>query len=103
MLLGLVHPTRGEIDIFGKRMNPKNKMEILRSIGSLIESPSYYGHLTAKENLRIYQTILDLPKQNIDEVLRIQSEGRQKRREAEVRLTELEDQLKNKLLETSYR
>lgn len=39
----------------------------------------------------------------IDEVLRIQSEGRQKRREAEVRLTELEDQLKNKLLETSYR
>ena len=39
----------------------------------------------------------------IDEVLRIQSEGRQKRREAEVRLTELEDQLKNKLLETSYK
>ena len=39
----------------------------------------------------------------IDEVMRIQSEGRQKRREAEVRLTELEDQLKNKLLETSYR
>ena len=39
----------------------------------------------------------------IDEVMRIQSEGRQKRREAEVRLTELEDQLKNKLLETSYK
>ncbi len=71
MLLGLTHPTRGEIDIFGKRMTPKTKMEILRNIGSLIESPSYYGHLTAKENLRIYQTILDLPKRNIDEVLRI--------------------------------
>ena len=39
----------------------------------------------------------------IDEVMRIQSEGREKRREAEVRLTELEDQRKNKLLETSYR
>lgn len=39
----------------------------------------------------------------IDEVMRIQSEGREKRREAEVRLKELEDQLKNKLLETSYR
>ena len=39
----------------------------------------------------------------IDEVMRIQSEGREKRREAEVHLTELEDQLKNKLLETSYR
>lgn len=36
----------------------------------------------------------------IDEVVKIQKEGRQKRKEAEVRLTELEDQLKNKLLET---
>lgn len=71
MLLGLTHPTTGEIDIFGKRFNQKNKMEILRDIGSLIESPSYYGHLTAKENLRIYQTILDIPKSNIDEVLKI--------------------------------
>ena len=35
----------------------------------------------------------------IDEVMQIQSEGRQKRREAEARLTELEDQLKNKLLQ----
>lgn len=35
----------------------------------------------------------------IDEVMKIQSEGRQKRREAEARLTELEDQLKNKLLQ----
>lgn len=39
----------------------------------------------------------------IDEVIRIQGEGRQKRKEAEVRLTELEDQLKNKLLETTYK
>ena len=71
MLLGLVRPTRGEIDIFGKRLTSKNRIEILRNIGSLIESPSYYGHLTAKENLRIYQTILELPKSNIDEVLKI--------------------------------
>ena len=35
----------------------------------------------------------------IDEVMQIQNEGRQKRREAEARLTELEDQLKNKLLQ----
>lgn len=71
MLLGLVHPTRGEIDIFGKRLNRENKIGLLRDMGSLIESPSYYGHLTARENLRIYQTILDLPKDNIDQVLKI--------------------------------
>jgi ABC-2 type transport system ATP-binding protein len=71
MLLGLVKPTAGEIDIFGKRLNSKNRIEIMNNIGSLIESPSYYGHLTAVENLKIQQTLLDVPMSNIEEVLRI--------------------------------
>ncbi len=71
MLLGLVHPTKGEIDIFEKRVTDKNRISILKDIGSLIESPSYYGHLTAKENLKICQTLLDVPSSNIDEVLKI--------------------------------
>lgn len=71
MLLGLVRPSKGEIDVFGKRVNSKNRTAILRSIGSLIESPSYYGHLTARENLRILSTLLDVPKINIDKVLEI--------------------------------
>lgn len=71
MLLGLVRPTKGEIDIFGRRVNSKNRIDILRNVGSLIESPSYYGHLTAKENLKIFATLLDVPKSNIDKVLEI--------------------------------
>lgn len=71
MLLDLVHPTMGEIEIFGKPFTSKNKMSILKDTGSLIETPSYYGHLTAKENLKIFTTILDLPNKNIDEVLKI--------------------------------
>lgn len=71
MLLDLVKPTAGEITIFGKRLNGKSRIDILRNIGSLIESPSYYGHLTGKENLKILQTLLDVPQENIDEVLRI--------------------------------
>lgn len=71
MLLGLVHPTKGEIDLFGKRLHAKSRMEILREIGSLIESPSYYGHLTAKENLKIFASLLNVPNRNIDEVLKI--------------------------------
>lgn len=71
MLLGLVHPTQGEIDLFGTQLTPKSRLELLKNVGSLIESPSYYGHLTAQENLKIYSTILDLPSRNIDEVLRI--------------------------------
>ena len=71
MLLDLVKPTAGEIDIFSKRLNSKTRAGILHNIGSLIESPSYYGHLTGFENLKILQTLLDVPKTNIDEVLRI--------------------------------
>lgn len=71
MLLGLAHPTKGEIDIFGKRVTSKNRIELLRDIGSLIETPSYYGHLTARENLKICQTLLDVPAANMDEVLKI--------------------------------
>lgn len=71
MLLGLVRPTAGEIDIFGMRLNNISRVEILKNIGSLIESPSYYGHLTGAENLKILQTLLNVPKKNIDEVLRI--------------------------------
>lgn len=71
MLLGLVKPTKGEIDIFGKRVNSKNRIKILRDVGSLIEAPSYYGHLTAKENLKIFAALLDVPGSNIDKVLKI--------------------------------
>ncbi len=71
MLLDLVKPTAGEIDIFGKRLNSKTRIEILANIGSLIESPSYYGHLTAAENLRILQILLDVSPSNINEVLHI--------------------------------
>jgi len=71
MILGLVKPTKGEIDIFGKRVNPKNRIEILRDVGSLIESPSYYGNLTARENLKVFAGLLDVPDANIDKVLQI--------------------------------
>ncbi len=78
MLLDLVRPTAGEIDIFGKRLNSNMRIDILRNIGSLIESPSYYGHLTGEENLKILQILMDVPKKNIDEVLRIVRLDRQR-------------------------
>ena len=71
MILGLVHPTGGEIDVFGKRMNEKNRLDILKDIGSLIESPSYYGHLTGEENLKILQTLRNVPESSIRDALDI--------------------------------
>ena len=71
MLLGLVRPTAGSISVFGKEVNGHNRLDILRQVGSLIESPSYYGHLTGEENLRIVQTLRNVPEKNIREVLQI--------------------------------
>lgn len=71
MLLGLVTPTEGTIDLFSERSTPKNRMELLKQIGSLIESPSYYAHLNAKENLKIFATLLQVPDSNIEKVLQI--------------------------------
>ena len=71
MILGLVHPTAGGIRVLGKKMDGANHLPILRQVGSLIESPSYYGHLTGEENLRIVQTLRGVPERNIREVLQI--------------------------------
>ncbi|MDD3890190.1 MAG: ABC transporter ATP-binding protein [Syntrophomonadaceae bacterium] len=71
MILGLAKPTAGKITVFGHGMNSKNRLSILKDMGSLIESPSYYGHLTAEENLRIIQTLRGVPEQNIGKVLSI--------------------------------
>ncbi|WP_438433908.1 ABC transporter ATP-binding protein [Gorillibacterium sp. sgz500922] len=70
MLLGLIRPTAGGVHVFGKPL-AANRLEILRRVGSLVEYPSYYGHLTARENLETIRRILEVPKSRIDEVLRI--------------------------------
>lgn len=70
MLLGLIKPTEGEAKVFGKSIKT-NTMEILSKVGSTVESPSYYGNLTAYENLEITRRILEVNKKKIDEVLNI--------------------------------
>ena len=53
MLLTLIKPTSGEIEIFGLNLL-KNRKEILRQVGAIIERPDLYKYLTALENLRIF-------------------------------------------------
>ncbi len=69
MMLGLVKPTDGAVRILGKTLNEKNRLTILSQIGSLIESPSYYGHLSAKENLEIVADLKGASKKDIPHIL----------------------------------
>ncbi len=70
MLLGLLRADAGTIRIFGQEM-PGHSLDILRKVGSLVENPSYYGHLTGYKNLKILTTMLELPDRRIGEVLEI--------------------------------
>ena len=53
MLLTLIKPTSGNIEIFGLDLQ-KHRKEILRQVGAIIERPDLYKYLTALENLRIF-------------------------------------------------
>ncbi|MED4532376.1 ABC transporter ATP-binding protein [Metabacillus fastidiosus] len=80
MLLGLIKPTKGNIEIFGQNLK-KNRLQILQRIGSLVESPTYYGNLTGRENLEAVRRLRNLPEKRVKEVLEI------------VRLTKVENRL----------
>lgn len=69
LLLGLLKPTAGDVIFFGQQMTDKNRLSILRHTGSLIESPSFYGHLTGLENLQIAAKLKKAPASEIAKVL----------------------------------
>lgn len=70
LILGLLNNQHGEISFFGQPFR-ENRIKILRQVGSLIETPSLYGHLTATENLRIMQRIHQCHASQIQDVLRM--------------------------------
>jgi ABC-2 type transport system ATP-binding protein len=70
LLLGLLNNQQGGIEIFGQHLHA-NRVNILKKIGSLVETPSLYGHLTAKENLEVYRRVYGASKSRVDEVLEI--------------------------------
>jgi ABC-2 type transport system ATP-binding protein len=68
MLLDLIQPNNGQINIFGKDLKT-NRNAILKEIGSFVESPSFYGNLTGYENLQVVQEMLNNSKDSIIETL----------------------------------
>jgi len=68
LVLGLLRQQAGAIHVFGQPLQ-RHRIEILRRVGSSIESPSLYGHLTARENLEVWRLVFGSPKSRIDDVL----------------------------------
>jgi ABC-2 type transport system ATP-binding protein len=70
LLLGLLRPSAGNIALFGLDLR-RHRREILSRTGSLVETPSLYEHLSARENLEIPRRILSAPRSDVDRVLGI--------------------------------
>ncbi len=52
MLLSLIKPSEGSINIFNKSLK-ENRIDILKRIGAIVEKPDFYGYLSAYKNLEI--------------------------------------------------
>ncbi|MGE6631845.1 ABC transporter ATP-binding protein [Bacillus sp. NPDC077027] len=68
MLTGLLSPTSGMIEVLG--LNVADQRErMLRKIGSLIETPVFYEHLSARENLSLHLAYLGVTETNVLQTL----------------------------------
>jgi ABC-type multidrug transport system ATPase subunit len=70
LILGLLKRQHGTIHVFGRAFEA-DPLGILRRLGSMIETPSLYEHLTARENLRILQLAHRCASSRISEVLEV--------------------------------
>ena len=72
MLLSLIKPSEGGIKLFGKTLE-KNRIDILKRIGAIVEKPDFYGYLSAYKNLEILGKISgrEITKNRIMEVLEL--------------------------------
>ncbi|WP_206610458.1 ABC transporter ATP-binding protein [Actinomyces wuliandei] len=69
MLLGLTRPSAGEIEVLGRRLTPASRGDLLPMVGSMIEAPPGYGHLTGWENMTIVRDMLGLSDSQLDRAL----------------------------------
>lgn len=70
VLLGLIRTSSGQVRLFDLPM-PQQRLGILRRIGSLVETPSLYSHLTGVENLEIVRRLRGLHPRQIQKALSI--------------------------------
>ena len=61
LIMGLIAPSKGSIEVDGKQMTPENRQEIRRKIGYVNQDGGLFPHLTATDNVTIMARHLKLP------------------------------------------
>lgn len=68
LLTGMLVPDSGKIEVLGLDM-PKNRNSLLAAIGSLIEAPVFYEHLSARKNLELHLAYMNVSGAGIEKAL----------------------------------
>lgn len=63
-ITGLIFPFEGEIELFGVNSKNKDILKVRKKIGAIVETPSIYANMSAKENLRTQSLILNINDEN---------------------------------------
>jgi ABC-2 type transport system ATP-binding protein len=77
MLLGLVRPTSGRVEVLGEEVGPGRGTAALRKVGALVEEPAFYGYTSGRVNLDLFAAAASTSKdrsvrrRRVDEVLEI--------------------------------
>lgn len=71
MALGLIEPSAGRVELFGRDVR-RHRAEVLPRVGALVESPALYGYMSGRDNLRAVGRVLGgVSESRIDEVLEV--------------------------------
>ena len=68
MILSLIEPTAGTVELFGQTTR-EGRYNALHRVGSIIESPAFYPFLSGRDNLRVVARLRGVPMARIAEVL----------------------------------
>jgi len=92
MVLGLVRPTRGSVNVLGHDMK-RHALRALKRVGAIVEAPAFYENFSGRQNLRMFaqmsggadlkrlETVLDLVslRRRADDPVRVYSHGMRQR------------------------
>jgi len=65
MLLGLAHPTRGSMRLFGQAV-PARLPSVIDRVGAVVESPKFSPNFSARQNLRLLAATIGAPRSRVD-------------------------------------
>ena len=71
MILGLIRPTEGTVEILGRTLT-EGPAQVLPHVGALVEQPALYAYLSGRDNLRaVAATLGGVSERRIDEILEL--------------------------------